>query len=293
MNEFIEWIKCIFSIDNNTTATILITVFVFLMGLFFQGIFVMIKNIILRKRQRNTFIYLLNVTSQSIYRQGLFFEKFSKKLDIKFSGNFTLSQVSITYLSTFEKLEFELLRSSFINGIENLCSSYKLNAFTKSYTIIERIKKIEDSYPGDLNNLYNKFGNYEAKWNKSLELIRQNYDEILDQVRINNTVRNELEREFVDKLDQTIFKWQQTKNRNSIYTVQNELVIPLLALFKEQRYIQITANLRTLKTQLLNAEIYYMNLENIINLYKGQFDSYASIYKNTRRIINLIIKRLK
>lgn len=209
MKEIIDCIKDTFGIDNNTTATILITISVFLIGLIFQALYHIIVNIIKRSRYRSMFIHLLEEISKSSYKQGEFFKDFAKTLDIKYVGHFNLNTATLSYLSTYEKLDFEILYSAFFHGIENLFSRRKLKAFAKAHTALSKTVGIENKYPEDLKNFITKFNGYEDKWNDSIEMVRQGFEGIFAQIKQTpQIVQNSLEARFFTEMDKIIYGWQ-------------------------------------------------------------------------------------
>ena len=97
MKEAIDWLQNLFEIDNNATATIIITITVFLIGLILQGIYQLIRNYIKRQRHRRMFIHLLQETSKASYKQGEFFLALVNTLNIEYIGHYNLTTATLGY----------------------------------------------------------------------------------------------------------------------------------------------------------------------------------------------------
>lgn len=288
----IDYISDLFNIDNNTTATIVITIAVFLTGLAFQGLFSFIKNLSIRCRKRRFFIHVLDKTGQASLKQGNLFNDFSKKLAISYVGNFELSTITFPYLSTFDKIDFELVYNAFFNGPENLCSQYKTKAFTKAYSIISRIQSIESKYPTDLQKFIDKFNGYEDKWYNAVELIRQQYEQILGS-STEITVTNPLVADFLTRMDGIISSWQRQINYTHYSTEFNSLVNPLYNLLKEPQFESIALRSKQLLNLLIEAQGHYQNMVSLLENYSSLYQLYGRIYCNSLRIIKVIVKILK
>ena len=275
MTEVQEIVNRIFSIGNETSAPIIITLFIFIVGILINYLINLIEKIIKRKSNRNLFRELLKEISKTTLKQADIFKEFSETLTVDYEDTFILKRENINHLSNLNKLSFDTIHESFFTGIENyFYFRHNREEFNRVWSGISNLTYWENYYRNDLNLFIDKFNNYENKRNDVLGSYNKSFASyILDIKDSDKSVRI---KEYIDEYLETAEKYEKVSNRSHYHKAHIHLVKPLLNL--NQKFIDISFCL-ALKNHLIEMSFYYENLEKLLKVYQNLFMNYYSVYR--------------
>lgn len=286
----IDSINHFWGIDNNTSATIFITLFIFALGFIITGFASFIKRLLSRYKYRKHFRAIVKSIGQSSERQSKRFDDGVKTLDIKHKGNFALKSGVLTHLDNIDKIDFNLLYEAYFFGLENTFSGkLRLKAFDKIWAYCSQLKKIEERYPEQLNSFIQRFNELEDKRNESLTGFRKLLDNIIHSTRGQQVPQRVAE--YLKSLDKIMLEWQKLdeRERTHYYIVNEQVVQPIRKLNKTYQELPVTLEMNNF---LLAADHYFASMERLIENYHDMFKSYFYFYKLTSKIFQLSISIL-
>lgn len=289
MKIIIEYLNNLFNIDNETSATIVITLTVFILGFIITWFINVLRKYFNRRRTRKLFLDLLKEIARTTLRQSNNFFDFSKKLTIENQDIFELDKSPINHLDNISRLSINSFHEAFFTGPENLCCRIiKQKAFNKIWIHISALSYWEQQYPNDLKEFINKFNNYEDKRNEELENWRKLSDELIFQVRQQGPTGRYLE--YFTRYDEIVYGWQTAGQNTHYFTVQTDLIEPLRLLNRDFHDLPVVL---VLNNPLLGVTNYYENLISTLRVYNRQFNSLGISYKNSSKMITKGLQILK
>jgi len=289
MKCIIEYLNELFNIDNETSATIVITLTVFILGFMITWFINALRKFFDRRRTRRLFFDLLKEIDRTALRQSYNFFEFGKKLTIEYQDIFELDKSPINHLDNISHLSINSLHEAFFIGFENLwCRKIRQKAFNKIWIHISALTYWEQQYPNDLKEFINKFNNYEDKRNEELENWRKVSEELIFQVRQQGATGLHLE--YFTRYDRIVYGWQTAGQNTHYFTVQRDLIEPLRLLNRDFHDLPVVL---VLNNPLLGVTNYYENLVSTLRVYNRQFNSLGISYKNSSKIIAKGLQILK
>lgn len=289
MKRFIEFINELFSIQNETSATIVITLTIFILGFILTGVMNIIRAYNSRKSIRNLFIDLLIEVSKTALKQADYFKSFEDILSIENKDFFRLKKTPINHLDNLSKLSINAFHEAYFTGFENIfCRKIRQKAFNKIWIHISSLSFWEEKHHNELKDFINKFNSYENKRNDELETWRKISDQLIYMAQQQN-VEGKL-REYFTKYDKIVYTWQNAGQNTHYFVVQRDLIEPLRKLNREYKELPFVL---TLTNPLLGVTSGYENLVSLLNVNKITYHSHYQSYKNSGRIIAKAIKILK
>lgn len=180
MRTILEFVNRIFDIDNETSATVIITLTVFILGYFLNWIYRIVKAYNKRKAIRKLISDLLKEISKTSIVQAKHFIEFKNILTIEHFGVFDLKKTPINHLNNIIKIDFITIYDAFFTGLENLFFKKKKRMlFNKIWSHISTLIYWEQQYPKGLEAFIKKFNEYEDNRNENLERWRIVSDQLL------------------------------------------------------------------------------------------------------------------
>jgi len=290
MNTFIEFINSTFNIDNNTSATIVITLTVFLLGFIISWLKNSIKSLLKRNRIKKIFLDLLKEITETASKQSAFFKDFYESLYIENEDKaFRLKRIPINHLENIQKLNINSVYEAFFSGIENIFNKdTKRKAFNKCWLHINSLNYWEYRYPEEIQSFISKFNVYEEKRNDALEKWRVVSQEIFHQAT-KGEIPKELA-EYISRYDKIVYDWQTNGMNTHYYIVQNELIYPLISLNREYKQFHFVLLITNILLEVTN---YYEDLVNTINFYREGFKIYYHTYRSSSKVLEKALKILE
>lgn len=272
--EIQELVNNFFGIGNETSAPIIITIFVFALGIIINYLINLSEKIIKRNSTRKLFYEMLKEISRTTLSQAEIFKNFTKKLNIEYEDTFILKRQNINHLSNLNKLNFDTIHDSFFTGVENyFVFRHDREEFNKVWSEISNLTYWENQYRNDLDKFIDKFNEYENKRNDLLDTFKKTHDSIM--INLKQTGTNERIDEYLVKFLKIIQDYQTVPNATHHFKAQNHFVLPLRKLYKE--YMDFSFSI-ILNNHLLEASFYYDSLEKLLKVNEDLFESYSSLY---------------
>lgn len=289
MNKIQQYIIDIFKIDENTSATIIITIIVLLIGFLITWFVKIFNNFFIRRNNRKVFNNIITSISKSAEKQAQNFFISLECFNIKYADNFIIKIEAITHLETFANIDFNNIYIALLNGFENFFNKKKKRKYlNKAFSYIYSLKKIDDRYQKDLRDFIIKYNEYEDKRNESIEKFRILADNLFQS--LNGRKLSDIDSPYFKKLDNIIFEWQKLNNRTHLYISQKGLIEKCRNLNKDYPSIPIILKFND---YLLNATHQYDNIINILNVYKNLYKSYYHLYRNSSKVLKICMRKLK
>ncbi len=286
MNTIIDSIKAIFQIDNNTAATLVISISVFILGYLITGIFKSLSSFNKRKNYRKIFKEMINEISSSSKEQSLNYFQFVNQLKTDYENDFQFKTKNIDFLSNFNKIPFETFYNSYFNGYENICKSRKLKHFNKTFGLIDSLNKLENNSLKLISELIGNYEKYKNKWDISVENVRHMYEEMLLSNKGNRYPTFYLE--ILKEIDNIISSWQSLENRTHFNTAYTNLVKPLIVCIRKNDEKDITKSYVPFLNKLVEAEFHYLGMKKTIEMYRITFTNIAFRYKLISKLLTKI-----
>lgn len=290
MNKVQGFLQEVFSIDANTSATILISILVFVIGLIITWFGNSLKNFLKRKRRRKQFRLLIESISNGAIKQAKNFSSSLPTFKIDYIGYFTLKNSVISQLDNIDKINLEVFFEAYFSGIENLLSnSKKRKAFNRTWGHFYHLKKIETRYTEQLQSFISKFNKTEDLRNESLDIFFNSIKTILQQV--NNANFPPDLRQYVMRVDRVFVAWQtlDEENRTHYFVVNQNIVEPIFEINKD--FINDYSDVLNINNQLLLVKYHYENMENQIKHFYKTIDDYSGFYRLLSRILKYYLKK--
>ncbi len=283
----IETINAFFNIKTAVSAPIVITLLVFITGWIFNLIIHIIKKISTNRRARLTFKFLIKQTVKELKQKEKQTKTFYSTLNIYNSGNWGLVHKPLSYLETFDKLNYmETYLASRKKCILSLSNKVKEKAFHKTWSIIKSLDFVENKINPDLDKMIIKYQEYHNAYNSSLEKLYQEYENIRE--KNNNKKLDENYYFFLIELDVIVNYWtiqNQTTSRTFYNT--HEMIVKqiILLLEKHQRNVDINK----FSKPALDCVHQFNQMDTVLKTYKDLFKSNYFLYRKHRITLNKII----
>ena len=158
MKEFIAFLSKQLGITSDTAATIVLTLFTIFLASFFTEIITSFKSYLQRRVYRKLLKINLVELKKGLHKQADSYDKFSKQLNIEYTGGYTFTSCSIPAHNLISQIGYENIYKALFNGIENIFPSFKkTTAFNNIWETIEFLKlfhqkSFEDSVKYGIKN---------------------------------------------------------------------------------------------------------------------------------------------
>jgi hypothetical protein len=293
MQPIINYLVESLGIDKNTSATIVLTLLIFILGYCISWLNTAISNYKLRRNYRRIFNDVITSISQNIQFQSKLFHEAHRIANIETIGNYNFKKGTITHLDSIDKLEFRDVYNSYLTGVENIClSKKKLKSFNKIYGRISLLKTIDSNLFSETDRMNDRYHESEQKWHESIDEMRQITDAL--HVQLNGQHFSERFSQYIEGMDRIILAWQQLENRTKTTNVKRHFVDRLLEhnrLFQNQRFQGDSIILQT-NTVLLNAQHHFDNMVGTLEVLSNSFLSYHRTFRATKKILDVSMKIL-
>ncbi len=263
-----EYLQKAFYIDSNTSATLLITLFVFIAGMLLRLIVIVISNYIKRRRIRKTFNINLRELIKEINEQSIAFENTIETLSIENSEPFRYKRKTISTLSSINNLGYYKIYDAYFHGLENLVKlkmNVKREIFTSMWNSIKSVEYWHNFSFQDKNRLIDKYNSYREKWSDATVKIN---DEIKC-MRANS--QSEQTPSDFEQLKPKVFKayskWITTPNNFNPTVINDKLVDNLIEIIEKHTDPSAAA---ILYKELVDASLQFQNQKNLIETEKEQ-----------------------
>jgi hypothetical protein len=278
-----------FNIDENTSATIIITISIFIAGIVIQQILSMSSGIIKRKRIRKLFAINVKNFVNEVKKQEEAYLKTSESFKFETGLIFSFTRSPIFSHKSILEMGYQISYESFFYGIENIFKfkrDKKLKAFRTIWSSVHSVDYWHDKTFTEINKFQEKTDEFNNRWNNAIGSHRQFIDSIMAEVN-GQLLQKELG-VYLKEVDKIHLNWQNLPNRTRPDILNKNLIIPLRILNrKHQNNISLKMN-----DNLLAAGIEFQNKRNLFNAQKDLFSNYARSFRLNYRLTRISIKIL-
>jgi hypothetical protein len=286
MNALIDYLNKTFSIDSNTSSTIIITLLVFILGYLINSFGNIISNLRTRLHYRKIYRYMIESISSSCLEQSKAFKEFSDKLSIENPDLPPICPVYIKLLSNFQKIPFEIFYNSFFKGPENFIKRRKnlrMEGFNEVFSNTESLGDSETKYPEDIKDLNSKYQKYLDQWNNSFERILRFIEDLL--IKSFDVPDKKHPEPFYLQIDAIMSRWQGLENYTHYNIIYNQLILPLDSYINEPKNQYYFKEIKPLLDSMSDLKHIYLNFEYLISSYHSFFDNYSNRYKARSKVL--------
>ncbi len=285
MQRIIDYFKNL-GVDENTTATILITLFTFSAGLFISWVAKQLKNQKEKNSYKKSLLFILKDFKKDCEKQHLKITDSLKTVGFKTGNDFKITYIPIGSLSYLNNLDFNV----FLKNFEPLLFRKLFSkAISKLIGIIAIIKIQNETFKERTNEFSKSYSKHEEQYYSNIEELRR-FHEILG-AKYNGV---QLERDKSGDLIVGYFKifgdWVRAGAKKEIESTYTEIVKKILELNKKHG-----PNLLTLESTnyAIKCEIAYINIEKIENILHEIFKPFAYDHHRASKLLTVIIRILK
>lgn len=284
MQKVIDYFKSL-GVDANTTATILITIFTFSVGLFATWFAGQIKVYKEKRSYKKSILLILKDFSKGCEKQTKVVAASLEKAGLKTGNDFNISYIPIGTLDYLSKIDFTV----FLKHFEPIF--YKKNyskAASKLFSLIAQIKVQNDTIAGFSKMLFEDYRKHEKKFYVNVDKLRQIHDELV--VSLNGKQLPPNDGELIQGYFRIFGDWQKAGEKTDIISEQNEIVLRTLEINKKFQNLPLI-----LKTNdiALKADIAYINIEKIEGLLNDKFQDFIHFHKRAYKLTNVIVRILE
>lgn len=276
-----------FNADENTSATIIITISIFFIGVLFQFGSSQVKKYFIKRVRRNTFKEIVRNLSIVIKKQAENYSKTSKSFSIETLGNFYLTKNVLGHIDSFNQFDYNQVYESFLYRI-NCKPQNTRKLISKIYEHVKVSNVIDVKFDKDIDTFLEKINSYEHHWFENTETARKIIVELSDYVSQKGTKYFQADYiRYIKSMTQLFADWKLFENRTDIFICYTNLIKPLLDINKAK-----TDCNRNLIDSLLAAENDYENIVRLLDLYSRHFNNYSFSYKCSAKILELSINKI-
>jgi hypothetical protein len=284
MTQIQKYLETNYGTDANTSATLLITLTIFFLGLLFQHLLKTIGKYSERRRLRKTFHVALIEFSKQVKKQSEQYDKSSQTFTFDKKSNFEFNRATISTISSLNGLDYNRTFEAFFFGFENTIkfnSKRKFIAFNRIWDSIKSVEFWHEKSFQDVNYFIEKYNEFNERRNDAIEAHRRFFEPIMTQLD-GQTVPGDIGR-YVQAVDQIHVDWQNFPNRTKPNIVHRYLVVRLRILNRKNLNLTIA---NRMNNNLLTATMEYQSQSNFLKAQKEQFENYHHSFRNYYRLVN-------
>ena len=294
MKTLIESIKSIFNIDNNTAATLILTLSVFVLGYLINAFIGYIRLLLDKRRTKLNIQNLLSEIQSSVQKQHNNFQNFCQEIDMDRIGHH-LKSTTINHLQTFNEISYIDFMKVFTSSFFMWKNKEELRGLNKVYKSIYYLVSTEERYPKYLSKFFDVINSYESGWNANVENLRQLYDEVrmrtAGQILENPSKEEKDFYDFIMAADKIWFSWQSNDDRLKYTITKDVLLRPLLNLCRntDSRNFVVLKSFDYILGALYafdNMEIRFKNFRLTLEGYRDEYDKVLGVlvdFKNQHK----------
>ncbi|MFT4526026.1 MAG: hypothetical protein ACI85F_002188 [Bacteroidia bacterium] len=277
MEELQTLIRSYFNIDTGTSATILITLTVFILGFLIQWIARQIEKYLNRKNQRRNFNRTTEVLSKQIRKQAEGYFRSTETVRIDKKEEFYFAAVTLYPVRLFEDIGYQECYTAFFTGPENLYGAFKsrkIKPFNKIWETIYAVDKWHEKTLVQFEGFVVKYNELNDLRNLPVNSHRKFIDGLIpEKARIQSdpSLKN-----YFNEVGKIHVNWQNQLERRRPDIVHRKLVLPLRIL--NRKYPDL-AMARKMNDNLIPASSAYENQWRHLKVYRKQLFLYFVMFK--------------
>ncbi len=268
MQKIIEYFKNL-GVDANTTATILITIFTFSVGLFATWLAGQIKSCKEKKSYKKSLLLILKDFSKTCENQMKVVTASLEKAGLHSGNDFIINYIPIGTLDYLNKIDFTV----FLENFEPIFYKQKYSkAVSKLFSLIAQIKVQNDSIVGYSKILFEDYRKHENKFYDKVYKLRQIHDELGVNFNGKPIVQNS-GGELIQGYFQIFGDWMKNGEKTDFKSEQNEIVLKILEINKKFQDIPLILQTNDIA---LKADAAYINIVKIDGMLKNKFRDFIT-----------------
>ena len=278
-----KYLEYQFDVDPNTSATIIITISVFMLGIFFQYLLHSITKFSERKRVRKIFLVGLSEFSKQVKKQSEQYGISAKTFAFDKKTNFEFNRATIFTISSLNGLDYNQTYQAFFFGFENIVkfnSNRKFEAFNKVWDSIKSVEFWHEKSFQNINYFIEKYNELNEKRNEAVNAHRLFYEPIMKKLDGQDVPEN-IGR-YMQAADQIHVDWQNKENRTRPHNIHRYLILRLRILNRKNQDIQIANGMND---NLLTASMEYESQRNFLKAQKDQMENYERSFRLYYRLV--------
>lgn len=291
-----EFIERFFKVSHDVSATIIITLCIFILGYLITALGLVINRYFERKANRKLFLENLKNLNKSLEQQQRVFQNAIKKFDIIENSPWGYYKVDFFQLDVLKEMNYKEYFGSFFLGFENQLSLFtnknlKRRAYNRVWANKNIIQFITDSVFRDHYANLEKFNQYGEKRNNAVGELRRILDHLFRSHKSDSSNFNNEEIGYLRNMDKIMISYYSlpTSQRVMPYKTHRCLILPIRILNKKYKGMPIITDLNELA---LEASHQYQGMELLLRHMKSQYKEYYHIFRTIQKINLLIIKIL-
>jgi hypothetical protein len=292
MSQLQEYLNKTFNIDDRTSATIIITLFVFVLGILVNQLLKVISDFLKRKNLRKIFLLNLSELEKRALKQSHEYKSSSEQFSFTYTENFNLQKIDISQLIILKELGYKDTFNAFFSGIENWFKFKNLyrKAFNKIWDAIFAM----DFWQGislEMNHFNTAYSAYNEKRNLALQAFQTLLESKINTENLNHQDSNIAG--YYRSLNIIVSDWQRLPKRSRADIIHRNIVLKVRIINRkfEKFNIPIIVDFNSF---LLEASLQYQNIRLLYKVYNDRFTSLSILFRKHSRLINkghLILKK--
>lgn len=279
-------------IDNNTSATLIITFFIFILGYIVAGLNNKIARYFSRNSHKRLFLQTLERTNSSLKQRNEVLDEQLKTAESKFAYVIPVTKIQFYQAEILQSIDYKITFESFFSGIRNSLKTPKSNklrtrAFLKVWENMANIVFWENQMFEAMPKYQNELNEMNEKLITPLTGIWEKYETLfleLENDRLQGTLLS-----FVTELKHLVEEWRKQENPENAYVTNTHITKPLITLCDQ--YTKLIESI-DMRTSAINADYRFQNMVNLNQGLINDLKSYKTSLTFFRRSTNKILKIL-
>jgi len=313
-----EFIERLFNISHDASATLIITITIFIFGYVFTVVAHLARSFFKRRAIKKVFLDNLNNFNKSIKWQQRNIEKTIESLNIEENTRWEFAGVQFYQISVFKEMTYTESFKAFFLGLENRKGVFvfikrlrylfsrekrllyksstrymklKSHAFNKLWENLSRVNRFSERTANEFQKHLATYNEHGENRNVAVDELRKLWEDIFSFTKKNQDHMSSREFEFSRQLDFITSQFQKipTRKRVEPYTTNRKLILPIRILGKKFQDIQ---NAQIITNKALEAGHHYHEMEMLIRHFLNQYKIYLLEFNSVRRMNEKILKIL-
>jgi len=288
-----KFIERFFNISHDASASLIITLFTFILGYIITGLVFLISKYLERKSTRKIYIDNLISLNKSLARQVKQISYTLDSFNIVKNTLWVYSKADFFQIPVFREISYKDTFKSFFFGVENqiaLCTNKKLKrrAFNKTWENLNNIQFWSDKAFNDFNPILEKYNAYGEKRNTALNDLRKMWEQFLQNVPTN--IHPE-QLEYIKKLYLLIADFQKIHSDERVkpFVTHRKLILKIRILNRKNPNFEFV---RVFNDKAMDVSTHYHDMELLLRHTKSQYLEYYHFFRGIQKVNQKIIKIL-
>ena len=289
-----EFIEKYFKIGHDASATLIVTLIIFILGYAISAIVYILSRYFNRRSHRKMFINNLLGLNKAIKAQENGFLATLKSMNFEENTFWVYDKVDFFQLSAFREIGYKDSFKSFFYGIENMLPSctkknLKRKAFNRAWSIFSNSEFWSNKALNDYYQNLEKYNQFGDKRNTAINGLRIFWEGLFS---VDPNVIGEDHRKYLNELSQIIVEYAKipTKKRVGPYVTNRKLILKIRLLNKKYPTLFF---IRQINDKCMEASSAYIDMEYLVRNIKSQCKVYYYSFREFNKTINKVIRILK